>query len=273
VAREASVLVRTLNSEKTLSRCFDSILRQSVRPKIVVVDSGSTDGTLKLAAGVADKIVEIPQSEFTYGKALNLGFRASDTEVVMPLSSHCAFEYDEHIARALDWHRDATVAATTGAIGGPWGGRIASHYRQACWPENESPWWGFSNHSCSVSRAVWERVPFDESIVACEDKLWSSIVLRNGWSIIYDPKLGVSSSHRRKQGLRKSYARGLKEGTALQQILPGMKLSSGLFLSRWYLRIPSYYRLPMPAYWIMPHRMCEVSGLIRGAAIARGRMD
>jgi len=46
---DISVCIATYNSEKTLRACLDSIFRQTVKPKeVLVCDGGSTDRTLEV---------------------------------------------------------------------------------------------------------------------------------------------------------------------------------------------------------------------------------
>ena len=62
--------------------------------------------------------------------------------------------------------------------------------------------WGFSNHASSWRKEVWEGFPFDEKLMACEDKEWMWRVLSAGFSLYADPRLVVASSHGREAGLR-----------------------------------------------------------------------
>ena len=57
-AREpVSALVTTKNEERTLRACLESIRWAD---EVVVVDSGSTDGTLAIARSIADRVLEHP---------------------------------------------------------------------------------------------------------------------------------------------------------------------------------------------------------------------
>ncbi len=42
------VVIATFNSATTLAKCLDSIVGQSVRPELIVIDGGSSDGTIEI---------------------------------------------------------------------------------------------------------------------------------------------------------------------------------------------------------------------------------
>ena len=73
---DVSIVIRTLNEATWLPALFDAIERQNLRGltcEIVLVDSGSTDGTLELAERNGCRIVTIEKSQFTFGRSLNVG--------------------------------------------------------------------------------------------------------------------------------------------------------------------------------------------------------
>ena len=55
------------------------------RVEIVVVDSGSTDGTVAIAKRWCDRLIEIPEESFTYGYSANLGAEAASALESEPL--------------------------------------------------------------------------------------------------------------------------------------------------------------------------------------------
>ncbi len=265
----ASVVIRTLDSAATLGACLASVRRQSVRTEVVVVDSGSTDATLAICEEQADTVVRIPRASFTYGRALNRGFEAATGDVVLCLSSHCELVDDGHVARALAWHEDPHVAATTGIPAGPDGRVLRAPLRVDRWPAGRRPWWGFSNHANSVSAAAWRLAPFDEQLPACEDKAWARAVHAAGFAVVYDPSLVVTSHHRKRQGFARLHARAVREGAALQTLLPGADLSAGLLVRERWLRMQGPSPLPYPVRVVDPYKVVEVAGLWRGARAAR----
>lgn len=182
----ASVIVRAKNKAETIGRTLESLRRQTVPCEIVVVDSGSTDGTVAIARRYADKVVEIPAEQFTFGGALNLGAGIASGEVHFALSAHCVPERDTWLEDSLACYRlDERVAGTNQAVCTPSGAPIADYYLQTVDDVLSSPSWGFSNHASSWRADVWRSLPFREDLAACEDKEWSWRVLQAGWQLAF----------------------------------------------------------------------------------------
>jgi len=219
VTPAASVIVRTYNSAGTLGATLDSLRSQDVPLEIVVVDSGSVDGTLAMAREAADVVVEVPHERFSYGGALNLGAAAASAPVHIALSSHC-------VLPRPDWARIACAHVADGAsavVGLP-----ADGERRAL----EGPFsadhayvrshqhWGFSNHASAWSAEVWRRHRFDEDLTATEDKEWSWRALADSGPMVVDPRLFVAGLHRRSAGVRAYHRRMVKEIRSIQHLRP-----------------------------------------------------
>jgi len=207
---EASVIVRTKDSIGTIDRTIESIRAQTVPLEIVVVDSGSTDGTLERVRAVAHELVEIPSERYTSGYALNLGVEAASGEVLFALSSHCVAPSPEWAERALSHYEREDVAGTAGTQTYPDGRPLEGPYFGR--PEDKRhPYWGFSNHGSSWRRSAWEQHRFDEELLVTEDKEWAWRVIDAGWTIAYDPELWVEMTHRWRVGARGLFQRERRE--------------------------------------------------------------
>jgi len=81
-ACEISIVVPTLNEEKYLGKCLESLRKQNFNGEfeIIVVDGGSTDSTIKLADRAADKTIIYKGKPV--GDARNLGAKLSESEIV-----------------------------------------------------------------------------------------------------------------------------------------------------------------------------------------------
>src|SRR4051812_8888160 len=84
------VVIRTLNESEHIARCIQTLRQQQGRFEldVVVVDSGSTDGTVELGRANGARIVELSPDEFDYSKALNLGIESVRGDLVVSLSAH-----------------------------------------------------------------------------------------------------------------------------------------------------------------------------------------
>lgn len=273
--RTASVIVRSKNKQDTIRRTLDSLATQSVRPEIIVVDSGSTDGTLDIARELADSVVQITPEEFTYGRALNIGAARSSGEIIFALSAHCAAAGTDWVASALSAYEDPDIAGTIGDLRGPDGSNLAGPTKITATDISRNPLWGFSNHASSWRRDVWEDHPFDEQMIACEDKEWMWRVLQAGYALLADPHLDVPTSHRRDAGLRALFDRVYREHLALAEMLDVDVPSAYQMLDRWWSSFP--YPSPRPRWLrrLSPWRNAELAGEWFGsrAGAARRRPD
>lgn len=212
----ASVVVRAKDSAATIEATLADIRGQTVPLEVVVVDAGSTDGTLEIARRAADRVVEI--SRYRPGYALNQGTRAASGEVVFAVSSHCRMPHDDWAERALSHYADPQVAGVSSSLTTPGGDPLTAPYSQRKEDVSLNPYWGFSNHASSWRRAVWEELPFhEESLI--EDKEWAIRVLDAGHKLIFDPYLWVEQHHRWRAGTISYYQRERREMGALAGIV------------------------------------------------------
>ena len=215
----ASVIVRAKDEARTIRHTLTGLASQTVRPEIVVVDSGSTDGTVEISRELGDRLVQIPQAEFSYGRALNVGARAAEAPYLFALSAHCAPPDPGWIERALALYERDDVVATNGGTRLADGSRIEGTFYQDASYAREHPAWGFSNHASSWRRSAWEQFPFDEELEAGEDKAWALEVLTHApWVIAYRADLMVPMDHRWRSGAQANFRRMRLETRAMSQI-------------------------------------------------------
>ena len=106
-APRISVVIRAFNESQHIERLLIGIAEQTIpEVEVIVVDSGSTDETVAIAAGHAAQIVHILPEEFTFGRALNRGVAAAVGEFIVNISAHCYPVYPDWLEQLLQPFRD-----------------------------------------------------------------------------------------------------------------------------------------------------------------------
>jgi glycosyltransferase involved in cell wall biosynthesis len=272
-ADSVSVIVRCKDKADTIEATFASIREQTIPSEIVVVDSGSTDGTLAIARRWADRTIEIPPRDFSYGRSLNVGADAADGTVHAAVSAHVTLPHPQWLARAVEHVSRDGVAAASGQVARIDGGVLLEPVYQEL--EDWMPTWGFANTAAAWRADVWQEHQFDEVMTACEDKEWAWRVLRAGWSVAIDPRLAVSSIHRRRAGIRDLLRRCSAETRELVLRTNTRPVTARDAISRWWGDVTRDEETPALLQRLSYFRMTEIAGSYLGSrqAIRRERRD
>jgi rhamnosyltransferase len=239
VPPQATVIVRSKDESRTIERTLSLLRRQTVDPEIVVVDSGSSDGTVTIARRYCDRLIEIPSGDFTYGRALNIGAHAAQAPIHFAISAHCFPERPDWIERSLAHYERDDVAATNGIQTFADGRPVTEPFYQDAAHARSDPHWGFSNHASSWRASVWQEFPFSEEIDAAEDREWAFRVLDAGWAIVFDPALFVEISHRWRGGAVAMYRRERREAIGLASFADLQPYGVRDLLREWWRELPS----------------------------------
>lgn len=87
-----SVVIPTLNRINTLQRALDSVINQTFKPaEIIVVDNGSSDGTLKFLREQYPKITILTENKIGVSSARNKGIKKSINQWIALLDSDDAW--------------------------------------------------------------------------------------------------------------------------------------------------------------------------------------
>jgi rhamnosyltransferase len=192
------VIVRAKNEAEAIGEVLDLVLAQDLgagRVEVIVVDSGSSDGTLELVRQRPVQLIEIPAATFSFGGALNTGCAAATAPILVALSAH-AYPLDNRwLARMLAWFDDPKVACACGVDNAPDGSRLEEPLRQdlAHWQAN--PYWGYGNAAGAFRAELWRRRPFREDMPGTGDKEWAAHWMEQGYVVAVDPSLRVRHDH------------------------------------------------------------------------------
>lgn len=80
------ILIPTFNAAKHLPYCLPPLLQSSLKPRILIIDSSSTDDTVALANSMGAETVVIPQHAFNHGKTREKGRKFLNTSIVVMLT-------------------------------------------------------------------------------------------------------------------------------------------------------------------------------------------
>ena len=79
------------NEGEFIGQTLEAIFSQKAPTpfEVIVLDSGSTDQTLKILGNYDVRVEEIPAEDFSFGGALNRGVELAQGEIIVNLSAHC----------------------------------------------------------------------------------------------------------------------------------------------------------------------------------------
>lgn len=227
----ASIIIPTRNGIPLFERCLESVFAQ-VTPwpfEVIVIDSGSKDGTLVCAHSHGAVTVQIPPGDFNHGTTRNLGLQSARGTFLVFLVQD-AIPADEH------WLATLVSACEADGIAGSYSRQIVrtdsdliTHYlcrdaipsdenhlikrlplpRRLCdlTPRDRFDLALFQNASSCVRRRIFldhqfARLPYGEDIE------WGKRMIEAGYGIVYEPRSRVYHSHDRPPvyTLRRAYA-------------------------------------------------------------------
>lgn len=228
-----SLVIRAYNESGHLPRLFEGIRQQTLPEiEIVLVDSGSTDETVALARSFGAKVVHIAPQEFTFGRSLNLGIRASRGEVVIIASAHVYPVYPDWLERLVEPFHDGRVALTYGKQRGPDTARFSEKQIFHQWFPEVSQWpqpHPFCNNAnAAIRRSLWEQHPYDETLTGLEDIAWAKWAQEQGYVVAYVAEAEVIHVHHETP--RAVYNRYRREAMAFRRIYPEAHFSLYDFL-------------------------------------------
>ena len=113
-------VIPVLNEEKHIEKCIDSLIAQTVKLKILVVDGGSTDRTLEVLGKYGDKITIIHNPEKRVSQARNLALASIGDDVthLLEIIGH-SYVNPDHVEKRVNdlLNLEKFLGKKVGAIG------------------------------------------------------------------------------------------------------------------------------------------------------------
>lgn len=256
---EVAIVIPTLNEERFISRCLNSIIKQTYefeKMDVMIIDGGSTDNTKKIVAEYQkshQNIRFIENKKKIQSVAFNIGFKKSTAPYIIRLDAHA--EYDsKYISLCIE---NLKQDEKRGNVGG----------RCNILPFNQSIWaqtnailnhsrFGIGGAAFRVSNEAHntDSVPFGafprkiiekiggmrEDLPRGEDNEYNSRIRKAGYKIFFDPNIISSYFARPTLGAscKQMYANGNsigylyyidREAIGIRHLVPLLFVVSGLF--------------------------------------------
>ena len=204
MAVSVSVVVPVKDGGPALRACLEGVRAQG-ELELLVIDSGSRDGSQATARELADELIEIEPAEFGHGRTRNLGAARASGELICFLTQDAI-----PVAGWLAAHREAfALDPRVGASFGPHlphadtSPMIARELTEffAGFAPNGGPALHragdltfLSNVNACYSRACWEELRFPE-LDYSEDQAFGRAMLEAGWVKVFQPAAAVRHAH------------------------------------------------------------------------------
>ena len=242
--KSVSIVIRAYNEEKHIAKLLQGILAQSLRDvEIVLVDSGSTDGTVEIAEQFPVKVVHIDPKDFTFGFSLNQGISSCSNELIVIASAHVYPVFPDWLESLTMPFSDPKVALSYGKQRGIDDSKYSERQLFQQWFPDSRPVQQAhpfcNNANAAIRRTLWQQYPYDESLPGLEDLDWAHRLMNQGYSIQYVPDAEIIHIH--EESPASIYHRYLREGMAFKRIFPTeqfrfwdfLRLSVSNVLSDW----------------------------------------
>lgn len=207
-SNQIGIVIPTFQAAKHLPYCLPPLLNSSLKPRILIIDSSSTDQTVAIARSMGVEALVIPQSEFNHGTTREMGRQYLDTPIIVMITQDAyatSSEMLEHLvkplierqasiayARQLPHHGSSFFAAFSRQFNYP----STSHIRSVA----DLPTYGVYTFFCSNSCAAYLNPALDEiggfpHVLFGEDSIVVAKLLQKKHRIAYVAEATIYHSH------------------------------------------------------------------------------
>ncbi|UFJ42538.1 glycosyltransferase family 2 protein [Brevibacillus humidisoli] len=217
-----SIILPTYNGIEYIEEVLQAVFGQRTRFRfeMIVIDSGSTDGTLDVIKQYPVRLYQIEKSEFGHGKTRNYGAELAQGNFLVFITQDATPADD-------DWLEELIMGFVLDPlVGCVFGKQIP---RPGCDPitkrdlllhfeafsKTDAPllqqmentpegwklfaqrpyWYGFnSNVNSALKKDVWQKIRFRD-VLYTEDQLIGREIITSGYKKVYAPKAAVFHSH------------------------------------------------------------------------------
>jgi glycosyltransferase involved in cell wall biosynthesis len=210
--KATSVVIPTLNARAYLPKLISALKGQQPCPptEILIVDSGSNDGTVEYVAGMGGEVRLLTIGLFSHGRARNLGVQNACGDYVVFMSQDAVPRDTVWLVELIAPFKNPQVAAAfSRQVPRPDANPMECFFLETHFPPGEPRLMRrnghetlrfqrdvfFSNVSSAACRDILLRFPFDESLIMSEDQRFALDIIQAGLAVVYAPASIVRHSH------------------------------------------------------------------------------
>lgn len=207
---DCSITILTKNEGPNIRSCLEGVFSQKGvgEFEVLLVDSGSTDATVRIASQFPIRIEQIRPEKFHHAGTRNFAANLGTGRIIVNLSGDAFPASDFWLKELLANFDDPGVGAVYGRQlpkpGSPTErhdtyDRIYGDQKIVKDPAHRNEmgyrFYHFSDVNSALRRSTWEKIPFPEDFKTFEDLAIAKRILDAGWKIVYEPNAPVFHSH------------------------------------------------------------------------------
>lgn len=210
-----SIIIPVKNGAATLQKCLEQIAAQVIdlEKEIIIIDSGSTDGSIDIAQKFNAKIISIAPKDFNHGATRNLGVQQAIGELIYFTVQDAFFATENDLQTMMNHFANDKIVGVFGmqAVEPILDNNPAVWFRRASLPvvqhfifpagvyasmkpQEQFPFTAWENVNAMYRKSALEATPF-RAINYAEDRLWAHDILSQNKELIIDANVVVFHYH------------------------------------------------------------------------------
>ena len=202
------VAVITYKDARHLEKCLPPLLKSPLKPKVLVFDSSSNDGTPELAKKLGAEVLVVPRTEMNHGAARELCRKKLKTDIVVMMTPDAYAADSQMLTKLIEPIVSGKAAVSYARQIANAGANIISRFgRQFNFPDKsnirsikDTSTYGVYTAFCSDACTAWLNKALDEIggfrwVLSGEDAVAAAMLLRKGYKIAYVAEAVVEHSH------------------------------------------------------------------------------
>lgn len=217
-----SIIMRSFNEGWALRETLSALAAQNYRGwELIVIDSGSTDGSLKLLQQAKPRhLIQIRPSEYNPSRVMNHGMQLAQSDYGIFLNADATPQGEDWLGPLVTALQDPQIAAVFGRqIPRPGCHAVYVHDYERCFGSaRDSAHWEhfFSMVSSGLRKDIWAKRGFLEKMQYSEDDEYTRWCRAQGYRVEYCPESVVMHSHNYTP--QQAYNRSFGEARALAAV-------------------------------------------------------